>query len=164
MSRHAQLALIVVAAALAVPSAAAAASYVADGSNTCLSSDLTVTSALSTPPGSAGDTVTATVTALGAPGQRVSRLHLDLEVQERTATAWVPFLTPGHAETYAKAPGTRIHRTWTLREDAGPIDALLEGHVQMRVYARFRGSCRGQSFGPPLLFALTVPSLANPSA
>jgi hypothetical protein len=164
MTTHALRSLLALAAAaaVAVPSPVLAASYAPDGSNTCLTTDLTVTTAASTD--STPNTVTATVVARGARGQRVSRLHLDLEVQQRTATAWVPLVTPGHSETYVNVPGSRIHRTWTLREDARPIDALLDDHVQVRIYAKFQGVCRGMSFGPPLLHGLTAPILPEPAA
>jgi hypothetical protein len=164
MSRHLLLTLVVIGVFAVAPPGALAASSLPNGGNTCLSTDLTVTTSLGSGPGAAADTVTATVAALGPSGQRVSRLHLDLQVQERTATAWVPFVTPAHAETYTNIPGSRIRRTWTLREDAGPIGALLASHVQMRVYGKFQGVCRGQSFGPPLLFGLTAPMFVDPSA
>jgi hypothetical protein len=162
MSKHALLALLVTTALTVAPSPAIAASYAPNGSNTCLSTELTVATAAGT--GIGANTLTATVVGLGTAGQRVSRLHLDLEVQERTAVAWVRFVTPGHAETYANIPGPRLHRTWVLHEDAGPIDALLAGHVQMRVYAKFTGVCPGESLGPPLLYGLSPPMLGGPAA
>jgi hypothetical protein len=152
--------LVGVVTALIAPSAASAASYAPGGSNVCLALDLTVNTTMATPP--ALSTLTATVVALGATGQHVGRLHLDLEVQERTATGWVPFVTDRHALTYAKLPGSRLHRTWTLQEDLVPIDELLLGQVQMRVYGKFTGVCPGESFGPPLLFGLTAPAPGDP--
>ncbi len=162
MLRHALLGLIAACAGLVMASAAGAAGYAVNGSNLCLDMNLAVVvaSGFDAP----DSTLTATVVASGLAGQRVSRLHLDLQVQKRTATAWVPFVTPRHAITYANAPGPRLKRTWTLREDSAAIDALLADHVQMRVYAKFKGVCRGGSLGPPLLLGLTAPTIAAPAA
>jgi len=161
MLRHALLGLIAVAVGLVAPSAAVAEKYAADGSNVCLDMNLTVT--IASGDGPAGNNLTATVLVTGVVGQRVSRLHLDIEVQKRTATAWVPFVTHRHAIAYTNTAGSRLHRVWTLREDSSPIDALLDDHVQMRVYAKLRGVCRGQSLGPPLLFGLTAPMIPPPT-
>jgi hypothetical protein len=152
--------LLVVAAITGILSAPAVAfgASAAQQGNACLSTELVVTSEGGTAPGE--NTVTATVVAMAPLGQRISRLHLELEVQERTATAWVPFVTDQHAETYTNYIGDRLHRMWTLREDSQPIFALLDDHVQMRVYAGFHGTCGGGALiGPPLLFGLSVPTM-----
>jgi hypothetical protein len=145
------------AAVLPSPSVALAASATPNGSNVCLDTTLSVTT--SAGDGPVANTVATTVVALGTPGQRISRLHLDLEVQERTATTWVPFETTQHVITFTNYKGSHLHRVWTLREAADPIYALLDEHVQMRVYAKLEGVCRGETLGPPLLFGLTVPAI-----
>jgi hypothetical protein len=125
--------------------------------NACLSTDLTVASSAGTPP--APNAVTATVVAMAPVGQHVSRLHLDLEVQERTATGWVTFVTDQHSETYANYQGDHLHRMWVLHEDSQPIFALLDAGTQMRVYAGFHGTCGGGAvLGAPMVFALSVPT------
>ncbi len=161
MLRNPLLGVVAVTAGLVVPSAALAAGYAVDGSNVCLDTTLTVT--VASGDGPAGNTLAAVFLATGVAGQRVSRLHLDIEVQKRTATAWVPFVTERHAIAYTNTPGRRLHRMWTLREDSSSIDALVADHVQMRVYAKLKGVCRGQSLGPPLLFGLSAPALAAPA-
>lgn len=161
MLKHALLGLMVVAAGLLSPTAGLAASYAVDGSNGCLDMTLTVTVASGDGPG--GNTLTAAVLAHGVANQRISRLHLDIEVQKRTATAWVPFVTKRHGLTYTNTPGARLYRRWTLREDSSPIDGLLADHVQMRVYAKFKGTCGGASLGGPLLVGLTDPMIPAPT-
>jgi len=161
MTKHILVVLIAAAAGLTAAPGAVAATYAMDGSNACLDMTLTVTTGSGDGP--ARNTVSATVRATGVAGQRVSRLHLDLEVQRRTAAAWVPFVTPRHAEAYTNTPGARLRRVWTLREDSASIDALLADHVQMRVYAKLKGVCRGLSLGPPLLVGLTAPKVAAPA-
>jgi hypothetical protein len=162
MSRRALLLVNLIAAALAAPSTAVAASATPSSSNLCLDSTLSVTSMAGVGP--VANAVVATVVAQGTSGLRISRLHLDIELQERTATAWVPFVTTQHAVTYTNYPGSHLHRVWTLREAADPVYALLGVGVQMRVYAKFVGSCRGPSLGGPLLFGLTAPTVPPPSS
>jgi hypothetical protein len=157
MSRRLLLLLTATVAVLAGPPAALAATATGSPNNLCVNEDMEVSTLSGTGP--EPHTVMATVTALGPAGLHVSRLHLDLEIQERTATSWVSFVTTLHALTYTRLPGTRLHRVWTLRENADQIDGLLANHVQMRVYAKFSGVCRGESLGPPLLFGLTEPTL-----
>jgi len=154
--------LIAAVAGLIAPCPAVAASYAVDGSNGCLDTNLTVVVASGDDP-AANNTLTATVAATGAVGQRISRLHLELQVQKRTATAWVPVVTERHLVSYTNTPGARLRRLWTLREDSSSIDALLTDHVQVRVYAKFKGVCRGGSFGPPLLFGLTARMIPAPT-
>jgi len=161
MLKHALLGLIVAAAGLLSPTAGLAASYAVDGSNACLDTTLTVTVASGNGP--AGDTLTAAVLAQGAAGRRISRLHLAIEVQRRTATTWVPFVTSRHGLTYTNTPGARLYRRWTLREDSAAIDGLLDDHVQLRVYAKFKGVCRGASLGGPLLLGLSAPMIPAPT-
>lgn len=139
------------------PSSAGADSELPDGSNLCLDMTMSVTIAAGTEPGS--NTVAATVVARGAAGLHITRLHLDLEIQERTATTWVPFPSGGGGVTFTNYGGRGLHRAWTLRQDADPIYALIRNHVQMRVYAKFQGACRGESLGPPILFGLTAPTM-----
>jgi hypothetical protein len=155
IARRALLSLATAVAALCSPSAALAASSTTSPNDLCVNENMSVTTLSGTGP--EAHNVMATVTALGASGLRISRLHLDLQVQERTATSWVRFVTTNHVLTYTNFPGTTLHRVWTLQEDADPIDALLDNHVQMRVYAKFSGVCRGESLGLPLLFGLTAP-------
>jgi hypothetical protein len=159
MTIRTRLLLMILAAGLALPSGALAAT---SASSSCLDTRLSVATAAGTSSGT--DTITATVVALGSVGQRISRLHLDLEVQERTAATWVEFQTAQHVKTFTNYPGSHLHRMWTLREDGGPIFALLDNHVQMRVYARFQGICRGESLGGPLLFGLSAPTIGAPPA
>jgi hypothetical protein len=151
-------AIIAMAAMFALPSPASAAPITRI--NSCVSTTLQVT--VPADPGAGATAITASAEAIGSTRHHVSRLHLDFEIQERTVTAWVRFVTPGHAETFTNGPGARIHRTWTLREDAAPVHALLQSGVQMRIYAGFSGVCHGEVFGPPLLYGLPVAPTSAP--
>ncbi|HEX3874008.1 MAG TPA: hypothetical protein VHW26_07670 [Solirubrobacteraceae bacterium] len=162
MSRRALVTISATAAGLICVSPALAASTAPASPGSCLSMTLNVVSMTGTEPGD--DTLAVKVSVLGPVHQRVNRLHLALQIQQRTSAAWVPVVTPQQRETFVNVPGSRVRRTWTLVSSADGIYALIRSGVQVRVSARFAGTCNGQGLGPPLFYGLSVPTLTPPAA